>query len=269
MIVKEDSTLMEYLLKSYSRKHVKNYLKFKEVSVNGENISQFDYPLHQGDKVEITKNNLNTNLDIIYEDDEIIVINKPHGLLSVETDNRKDKTAYSYVSDYLHRKNEKAYTIHRLDRETSGVLLFAKTNKMKALLQNNWNDIVVDREYLAIVEGIMPKKQDRIINYLKENKAQKVYVSDEGKKCITSYKVLKQNKHTSLLEVNIETGRKNQIRATLADLKHPIVGDKKYGSTNNSLKRLGLHASKLSYKHPINHKLYSFEAKAEKEFKIK
>ena len=159
--------------------------------------------------------------------------------------------------------------VHRLDRDTSGVMIFAKSEKAQDILQTTWNDSVKERTYVALVEGNVKKDSDTIISYLAENKAMITYSTDneeEGKKAVSHYKVLKRNKNYSLLEVNIETGRKNQIRVHMQDLRHSVVGDKKYGSTKNPIKRLGLHAHTIVFKHPITKEVLSFTSKIPEAF---
>ena len=201
-------------------------------------------------------------LKIIYEDKNIIVVDKPSGLLTVASNKEKFNTLYHEVREYIKKQNphQKVFIVHRLDKDTSGVVLFAKNEKMKHLLQNNWANICEVREYIAIIEGIMPKKQDRLVNYLKENKYQEVYVADVGKLAITNYEVFKTKGKNSLLKISIETGRKNQIRAQLAYINHPIIGDKKYFAKSNIYARLALHASKLIIKIPNTPKTLVFEA---------
>lgn len=272
--VKHSSKLLEYLINDlhFSRNTAKKLLK--QVTINDKHISQFDYELNIDDVLVISNEieNNKRNIEIIYEDDELITINKPSNLLSISTDKEKDNTAYKMVMDYLKQKDKhnKVFVLHRIDKDTSGVLVFAKNEKIKKLLQDNWNDIVKSRRYYSIIEGHLEKKEDVIINYLKENSTHLVYVdhkySNESKKAITEYKVLKENGNYSLLDINIKTGRRNQIRATFSDLGHPIVGDEKYNNKDN--KRLLLHAYELSFIHPINKKEYVFKTDLPKSFKI-
>lgn len=270
--VKKESTLMDFLLNHYNKKNVKNLLKFKQVLVNGQVISQFDYQLNVNDEVIVDKNaGNNTNLDIIYEDKELIVINKPAGLLSMAGGNEKEKTAYHLVGEYLKSKNKNArvFIVHRLDKDTSGVLMFAKNEVIKNKLQNNWNEIVYKRGYLAIVEGKLKNKHGTIKNHLDESKTQMVYISNngKGKLAITHYKVLKESRYNSLVEVFLDTGRKNQIRVHMQSLGHSIVGDKKYGATTNPIKRMGLHSHVFAFVHPDTKAKMEFKAVVPDEFK--
>lgn len=270
--VKKESTLMDFLLNHYNKKNVKNLLKFKQVLVNGQVISQFDYQLNINDEIIVDKNaGSNSSLDIIYEDKELIVINKPAGLLSMAGGNEKEKTAYHLVGEYLKSKNKNArvFIVHRLDKDTSGVLMFAKNEVIKNKLQNNWNEIVYKRGYLAIVEGKLKNKHGTIKNHLDESKTQMVYISNngKGKLAITHYKVLKESRYNSLVEVFLDTGRKNQIRVHMQSLGHSIVGDKKYGATTNPIKRMGLHSHVFAFVHPDTKAKMEFKAVVPDEFK--
>lgn len=211
-------------------------------------------------------------LDIIYEDKELIVINKKAHLLTIATEDEKINTLYHKVYEYEKKKNKnnKIFIVHRLDKDTSGIVLFAKNSKIKELLQNDWNNLAYNREYLAIVEGTVKKDKDTIKQYLKETKTLKTIVTNknDGKLAMTSYEVIKRSKNYSILKINIATGRKNQIRVALSSINHPIIGDKKYGSTKNPLRRICLHASRLEIIHPITKKPLVFISPMPKEFKI-
>jgi len=208
-------------------------------------------------------------LDIIYEDKEILVINKPTKKLTIATTKEQNRTLYHEAREYVKKQNprNKIFIVHRLDKDTSGVILFAKSEKLKKLFQDNWDYLCVKREYLAIVEGKPSKKKDVIKSYLAESKTLQVYSTSDAKKgklAITEYELLSSNKSYSLLKINIKTGRKNQIRVHMSDLGCPIVGDKKYNSKSNPINRLGLHAKVLEIKHPITKKVIKFEAKVPK-----
>lgn len=276
LIVNYDDTLLNYLLKNINNKsknNIKSLLKNGQISVNGKVITKHDYNIHKYNKISINYNidRSSDGLDIIYEDNEIIVVDKPHSLLTISTDKVKDATLYQMVSKYLKNKNKanKVFIVHRLDKETSGVVVFAKNKHIQELLQNNWDNIVKKREYVAIVQGILDKKEDTIESYLTENKLNIVYSTKNkqiGKLAITSYKVLKENKNYSYLLVNLSTGKKNQIRVHMSEMGHSIVGDKKYGSKINPLNRLGLHASTLELIHPITKKTLVFKSKVPRKF---
>ena len=210
-------------------------------------------------------------LNIIYEDSELLVINKPSGLLTIGTEKEKDNTLFRKVAEYLHQKNKanKVFIVHRLDKDTSGVILFAKTDRLKHIMQDNWDDVAINREYVALVEGKLEKETGTIKNWLKETSTFITYSSDkphDGKLAITHYKKIMGNNRFSLLDIKIDTGRKNQIRVHMKEMGNPIVGDKKYGSKKSPINRMGLHASKLEIIHPITHKHMIFEAKVPKEF---
>ena len=275
--VTKECELLEFLLetfKSQSRNSVKSLLSSHRVSVDGAPVSQFNFKLYPGDTVIISnspiKKKTRSKLPIIYEDDDLIVINKPSGLLSIASDNEKSSTAYRMLSDYVQQKDKhnRIFVVHRLDEDTSGVLMVAKNPEIQKALQDNWNDIVSKRGYYAIVEGQMPQNEGTIKSYLKKNSQNLMYSSKDknGQFSITHYKVMKTNEKYSLLDVNIDTGRKNQIRVHLGDLGHNIIGDDKYGNPSNPLKRLGLHAYCLELTHPITKKKMKFTAPMPKEF---
>lgn len=209
-------------------------------------------------------------MNIIYEDKNILVVNKPAGLLTIATDKEKIKTLYHQAYDYVHKKNRnnKIFIVHRLDKDTSGIVLFAKNEQIKKYLQDNWNTLASVREYYCIVEGQMKNKKGHIEQYITDDKNLYTYVTDKkhGHLAITDYEVIRSSKNYSILKVNIKTGRKNQIRVALSNLNHPIIGDKKYGSTKNPLRKLCLHHEKLIIKMPD--KEMTFIAKIPPYYKI-
>lgn len=275
LIVNKDSQLLEYLYEHLDmpKKRVKQYLVHGAVYVNEDRVTQYNYPLVAGQKIIIDTNNKHMKkfpFEILFEDDHLIVVNKPSGLLTIATDKEKERTLYHIVRDYVLSKNPhgRIFIVHRLDRDTSGIVLFAKDLKTKNRLQENWNEYVRLREYTAIVAGHPREESGQIVQYLKETKTNLVYVSrhEDGKKAITNYSVLKSNKNYSMLKVTIETGRKNQIRVAFASRKMPIVGDKKYGDKNKA-KRLYLHANRLKIYYPVIKKEILFETAIPNEFK--
>lgn len=275
--VNENALLMEFLMAQMpgkSRSKVKLLLSRKQVLVDGKPISQFNHPLIPGQMVQISKGQQESyqskkesrDLSIVYEDAELIVIEKPAGLLSISTDKEKRATAYSLLSNYVKEKDpdNKIFVVHRLDRETSGLMMFAKSKEVKFHLQELWVNTVIERSYIAVVEGYVEEKEGVITSYLVEGKTFVVHSSQNpkaGKKAITNYKTLQRKRGYSLLKVNLETGRKNQIRVHMQDIGHSVVGDKKYGATTTPLKRMGLHAQQLSFSHPISGKKIFLESK--------
>lgn len=288
--VNKECELLEFLFtifKDQSKNNVKSILSRNCVAVNGMPTRQFNYKLYKKDTVQISKtpfDRVNTRQDrneskktrtprieILYEDNDFIAINKPSGLLTMESDKEKIDTAYSYVLKYMQQKdpNARCFQVHRIDKMTSGVLLFVKNYELKEVLRRKWNKCVELREYLAITEGKFQTKKDTIKCYLRETETNLMQVTSnpkEGEEAITQYMVLKDNAKYSLLSVRISTGKKNQIRVVLNHLGHPIVGDDKYGNPKNPINRLGLHASKLVFVHPENGKRIVIEAPAPKEF---
>ena len=278
--VTSKAPLLSFLLENYpslSRNNIKHLLSNQQVLVNGASIRQFDFELAKNDIVSISPYKVKkdgkriSKLKILYEDDELIAINKPHGLLSIATDKEKEVTAYKIMMDYVREENPKnrVFVLHRLDKETSGVLVFTKNEQIRDQLQDHWNDIVKTREYIAICEGVFNKKEGTRISYLLPTKTNLMFSShkaNDGQKAITHYQVIEENEQYSLLKVKIDTGRKNQIRVHMSDLGHKVVGDDKYGSKTDPIGRMGLHARVLEFDHPINHKHFKFIADTPKEF---
>ena len=265
------ATLLDALfvfLPDSKRTTVKDYLKHNQVRVNGNVTTRFDHPLSPGDIVEVNTTRefqcfSNSRLKIVYEDDDIIVVNKGYGLLSMGTDRIKDGTAYNLLRDYLKRKDprNKLFIVHRLDRDTSGLMMFAKTQKAKETMQHNWNNMVLERKYVAIVEGVIKPEEGEIRSYLTENTAHEVYSTvnpAEGKLAVTYYKTLKKRAPYSMVELSLATGRKNQIRVHMKEAGHPIVGDRRYGAKASPFHRLCLHAQTLRFVHPTTRRDMSF-----------
>lgn len=211
-------------------------------------------------------------LDIIYEDKKLLIVNKPSKYLTIATDKQQWNNLYQEVSDYVkkqHPKN-KIFIVNRLDRDTSGIVVFAKEEKLKKELQENWNELANPREYLAIVEGKVSKDKGTIKTYLKEDKNLLITSTDNaknGKLAITNYQVIAKTSTYTLLKITILTGRKHQIRVQLKEIGHPIIGDKRYGAKKNPLSRLGLHATYLELQIPHTKTKLKFNAKIPKEFK--
>jgi len=248
---------------------IKSFLEHRQISVGGITTTKFDYPVKAGQTIRIRQTVLpertGSKPDIIYEDEYLIAINKPAGLLSVATDTEKEKTAYRMLKE---GREGQIFVVHRLDRDTSGVLLFAKSTEIRDILQDGWEENP-KREYLAICEGVFNEKKGRCDTLLRETSTHLVYSAPfGGKRAITNYEVINDNGKYSLVRVRIETGRKNQIRVHMSELKHPVAGDKKYGAKGNPLGRLGLHAGVLEIIHPVTKNPLKLEAKADRKFKL-
>jgi 23S rRNA pseudouridine1911/1915/1917 synthase len=270
--VTEPDQLMNFLINKFpdkSRTTIKAILTHRQVSVDHKIVTRYDHSLAPGQLVIIRWSRVPEEIHypgmrILFEDEYLIVIEKEAGLLSIATDKETEKTAYSMLSHHVKKEDSKnkIFVVHRLDRETSGVMLFAKSQEIQSMLQEEWKKTIMERTYLVVVEGALEKEQATITSYLRESKALIVYSSqdpDKGQKAVTHYKVLKQKGAYSLLEVNLETGRKNQIRVHMQDIGHSIAGDKKYGALTNPLRRLGLHAQILSFRHPKTGQVVCFE----------
>ena len=273
--VKRSAPLLEFLLDKCktSRNNVKRLLADRKVLVNGSTVTQYDFLLAREDEVKIVKSPVSGGQPtqrrapsgrdfnaprgewkILYEDEDFIAVDKPAGLLSVEND-KGEACAFDFVLSYLRQRDKKLrpYVLHRIDKETSGVLVFAKNVVVHSMLRLDWNEYVREREYYAVVEGMPEKKEGTIVSYLKESKNNIVYSTHDpsGQKAITHYAVVREGTQFALLRVKIDTGRKNQIRVQLSAQGNPVTGDKKYGAKKDPLRRLGLHASRLAFVHPV------------------
>ena len=268
--VLKEETIIEYLTKQgIAKNKVKTLVKVGNISVNNKVINKLPYTVYPDDIITIGNKINNYDLNIIYEDNNYLVVDKKEGLLTISTSNENknnEETLYKIVRKYLNDKKEYAFIVNRIDKETSGLVIFAKNEKLKNILQEDWNNIVKSRKYIAIVSGYIAK-DGKIDNYLYEDKLTFVHSTKAGgKRAITNYHVIKTNKKYSLLDINIETGRKNQIRVHMSEMNHPIVGDKKYYSKDNSLKRLCLHHYEISLMDPISNKLLTFKSEIPKVF---
>jgi 23S rRNA pseudouridine1911/1915/1917 synthase len=273
-VVTQEIALVAYLLSlGFRRTRVKQFLKYRAVSVNGKAVLRHDHYLQPGDKVSLSSEKKAVSdihpklgIQIIYEDAAVIVIDKPSGLLTIGTEKEKTKTAYFQLNEYLGARNpekkERVFIVHRLDKDTSGLIVFAKTEAAKRRMQEKWGD--VEKLYLAIVEGVPKKNEDVISGYLNESSTLRVYESKDSrnaKYAVTKYKVLKSSRAYSLLEINLETGRKHQIRVHFSGIGHPVAGDSKYGAETDPVRRLALHACRLSFMHPLTKLRMDFESK--------
>lgn len=273
LIVKEEKELLVFLKEnvSGSKNNIKSLLTNELVSVNGKTTTKYNYLLKVNDKVSIGAKKVNSflgNIKIIYEDKDYLVVDKPSGMLTIATEDDKDSNnnLYHVLSNYVKKKNSnsKIFIVHRLDKDTSGVILFAKNEKLKELLQDKWNDIA-KRTYYAVVYG-KTKEKEVLKSYLREDKNLMTYVSEDGKLAITEYERINFNDNYSLLKINIKTGRRNQIRVQLKSINHPIVGDYKYGHKDKSVKRMMLHAETLELVNPVNKKIMVFKSNLDSYF---
>lgn len=279
LTVEADTLLMPFLLSSMpgkNRHNIKTLLGNKQVLVNGAAALRHDDQLKAGDVVSfeaerIPREKNYRGFSIIHEDHSLIVIDKHAGTLSMGTDTQKDNTAYSMLSRHVKEQDpdNRIFIVHRLDRDTSGLMVFAKNEEVKLEMQQTWTETVTERTYVAVVEGLVEKTRGTITSYLKETDSMKVYSSQNpahGVKAITHYKVLKATRFYSLLELQLETGRKNQIRVHMQDIGHSIAGDKKYGAKTNPIRRLALHARVLAFNHPITGEALKFETGLPRKF---
>lgn len=277
--VQAPAKLLEFLFTAMpdrKRTQVKDLLRHGQVMVNGAVSRQFDQELEEGARVSVNLTRAfvqfsNRRLQLVYEDDDIIVVNKGYGLLSMGTDKIKEGTAYSILREYLKEKDprNKLFIVHRLDQHTSGLMLFAKNVEAKEAMQHNWNNMVRRRQYVCVVEGVLDPEEGTRQSYLVENSQHIVYSTDnpkEGQLAYTRYRTLRRGQGYTLAEVELETGRKNQIRVHMKDLGHPIVGDRKYGAKTSPIHRLALHARTLSFIHPVSGKLMSFSTPVPSSF---
>ena len=261
-----------------SRNNTKALLTRRQVSVDGKVVNQYNHLLRPGQEVLVNwsiarDKDADEGLNIIYEDAELIVINKPAGLLTMASETEKENTAYHQLMNYVRKINaeNRIFIVHRLDRDTSGVMLFAKNEEVKRLFQNAWKELMVERTYIAVVEGLIRKKEGTIKSWLLETNTKLMYSGSKpgvGLEAITHYKVLQNTAKHSLLEIHLETGRKNQIRVHMKDIGHSVIGDKKYGSKTNPIGRLALHAQILGFYHPLTKELKRFETEIPTSFKL-
>jgi 23S rRNA pseudouridine1911/1915/1917 synthase len=275
----EHEELLPFLIRNMpgkGRNHVKAILARGQVYVGGKRTTKHNHPLSPGLKVAVSwtktfEEEILQGVSVLFEDDHLLVVEKEAGLLSIASDKEQQLTAYAMLTDYVRRTNprNRIFVVHRLDRDTSGVMIFAKTEKAKETLQNNWENAVEARIYVALVEGKVRQPEGVITSWLKESSTLKMYSSphpNDGQKAVTRYKVLQQNQAYTLMELELETGRKNQIRVHMEDIGHPIAGDKKYGSRQNPLGRLGLHAQSIAFTHPVTGEALRFATKVPKSF---
>lgn len=275
----EPLTLLPFLFESFpdaKRTTVKDYLKYRQVMVDGRVTTKFDTPLAPGAQVRVNTSRefqtfRNPRLRIVHEDDDIIVVDKGYGLLSMASDAKKEGTAYSLLRDYVKRVDprNKLFIVHRLDQQTSGLMIFAKSEQAKNALQHNWNNMVLDRTYVAVVEGRLDPEEGTVSSYLAENARHEVYSTDDpakGKLAVTRYRTIRYGHGHTMVELSLDTGRKNQIRVHMKDLGHPIAGDKRYGARPTPIHRMALHARTLRFIHPITRKDMNFTSPVPSSF---
>ncbi|WP_235941552.1 RluA family pseudouridine synthase [Paenibacillus puerhi] len=277
--VREPDELLAFLISRLSktgRNSLKAMLARGQIAVDGKPVTVYNFPLQPGHTVTVSKERIIEEppligLSILYEDEHLIVVRKEAGLLSIASAQENELTAYRQLTAHVRLSDPSAriFVVHRLDRDTSGVMMFAKSEQVQQTLQKAWQDMVQERTYVALVEGKVKKPEGTITSWLKESSTLKMYSSHypgDGLHAVTHYKVLQASSQYSLLEVHLETGRKNQIRVHMQDIGHPVVGDKKYGSRVKPINRLGLHARILAFTHPVSGELMRFETDIPKSF---
>ncbi len=271
LMVRESAPLLEFLLNNVkdSRSKIKATLQGRGIKVNGKCVTQFDFQLTPGMKVSVSKTKRNQRgfksryVKIVYEDRWLIVVEKNIGILSMAA-GHSSLNVKSVLDDYFHKSRQKcrAHVVHRLDRDTSGLMVYAKDIETEQIFEHNWHDIVYDRRYVAVVSGEMEQEGGTVANWLKDNKAYITYsspVDNGGKYAVTHFHVMARTTDHSLVEFKLETGRKNQIRVHTADMDHPVCGDTKYGNGDDPLHRLCLHAYMLCFTHPVTRERMEFE----------
>lgn len=276
--VKEETELLAFLLATLpgSRNAIKSVLARGQVSVDQKTTTAYNHPLYAGQTVSVSMGRVAEapsfmGLRILHEDADLIVIDKEAGLLSVAGGEEKEMTAYRQLMEHVRRESaeNRIFVLHRLDRDTSGVMMFAKNEQVQQTLQNAWKEMVKERLYVALVEGRVRKPEGTVSSWLKETSTLMMYSSPHpngGQHAVTHYRLLEAGSHYSLLEIKLETGRKNQIRVHMQDIGHPVAGDKKYGAISKTVGRLGLHARVLAFLHPATGELMRFETEIPKPF---
>ena len=266
---------LEILIPGAARRTLRQMLSQRRIRINGKICVDARRPVAPGDVVEIASAGvfakLPYGLEVLYEDSDIIVVHKPVNLLTVATEVERERTVYACLRAGLKERNPggKIFIVHRLDKFASGILVFAKSEQVQSLLKGIFQRHDIQRKYWAIVEGLVEKNQGTIKSYLAEDRQMRMHSTDDkysGKFAVTHFRVLRRTRGISSLEVTLETGRKNQIRVHLSEMGHPIVGDRAYGSTKDPLKRLGLHAFHLGFRHPVTGKPMLFQTPPPTEF---
>jgi len=264
--------LLDFLIEKQVRKSrnaIKSLLAHKQIKVNGKLVTQFDLELKAGDKVSVMKFDQSRKekrlkgAKIVFEDNSLIVVDKEAGYLTISTDKEKSRTIYNVLNEYVKKngRNNRVFVLHRLDRDVSGLLVFAKSAEIQDIFQKNWDNLVKEYIYTAVVEGKPEKANGSVKSWLTENKNFVMMSSSTdngGMEAITHYKTIKTTGRYSLLDFNLDTKRKNQLRVQMQSIGHPVVGDKKYGAPNNPIKRIALHVRKMAIKQPLSNELLEF-----------
>ena len=278
MNVQDDAPLLEWLLENVkqSKSKTKATLQNRGIKVNNRTVTQFDFALHKGDKVSVSTSKKNDQFQskyvkLVYEDRYLVVVEKSHGILSMGV-GQSSLNVKTILDDYFKRSRQKctAHVVHRLDRETSGLLIYTKDMETRQQLEHEWHHSVYDRRYIAVLSGRIEEEGGTVANWLKENKLYVTYsspVDNGGKYAVTHFHVLRTTDTHSLVEFKLETGCKNQIRVHAADINHPVCGDSKYGNGDDPLKRLCLHAYILCFYHPVTHQPMEFSTQIPTGFK--
>ena len=277
-VVDKDIDLMSFIIEKMhgiSRNKAKSILTGQGVKINNQIVTRFDHALRKGDKVAISKHKRSQELKnrfvkVVYEDRWLFVVEKETGILSMGNSSNTFSVK-TVLDEYLSRKKQKctSHLVHRLDRDTSGLMIYAKTQEVQQIFEEDWHNLVTDRRYISVVSGEMETKSGSIESWLKDNKAFVTYSSPEdngGKYALTHYKTVKTGKEYSLVELKLETGRKNQIRVHMKDIGHPVVGDVKYGREGSPIGRLALHAFRINFTHPMTKETLTFETPYPKSF---
>lgn len=277
-VVDREAPLLDWMLSALpgSKSKIKAILQGHGIKVNGKQVTQFDFQLKPGMKVSVSKSKKNDTfksryVNIVYEDRWLVVIEKKIGILSMAA-GHSSLNVKTVLDDYFKRTRQKctAHVVHRLDRDTSGLMIYAKDMQTEQLLERDWHGTVFDRRYVAVVSGEMEEDEGTVANWLKDNKAYVTFsspVDNGGKYAVTHFHTLKRTTEHSLVEFRLETGRKNQIRVHTSDMGHPICGDVKYGNGDDPLHRLCLHAYVLCFYHPVTGKPMEFETPIPTQFR--
>lgn len=276
----DPAPLMQFIeekMPDAKRTDIKRWLKYGHLSVDGQVSHRFDTAVLPGSEILLNLTRpfvvfRHPRIELVYEDDDVLVINKGYGMLSVSTDSRKrEENAYDIMRNYVKDVDprNKLWVVHRLDRHTTGLMMFAKSERANEVLRHNWNNIILERLYVAVLEGYLEQEKGYVKSRLTENSRYVVYSTDvpgEGRVAVTHYEVMARGNGYTLAHFSLDTGRKNQIRVHASEMGHPIAGDRKYGASTSPIGRLALHAQTLRFAHPVTKKDMNFESPVPKEF---